>query len=255
MKKIIFFLILLSFGMIYAKSFTNTQKFDTNSIRDLSISLKYENLYISNAKGNEIFITIEANSQELFPEIIIQDDCFAVKTVADKPSANFLCDVNIFIPGNCDLNSLLIENNAGKINIENTSARLIKIKTEGLNNYINLNADSFELNDMGDSNSIIKNLNCNYFKINRFMGKTLLSLKHPPLIESSIRAKNGEIEVSLEENENYSFFVKSFNSKLINRFNNTEAAYIRDGKNIVQNKGSSFINIQTHTGNIILTRG
>ena len=87
------------------------------------------------------------------------------------------------------------------------------------------------------------------------MGKTLLSLKHPPLNESSIRAKNGEIEISLGENENYSFFVKSFNSKLINRFNNTETAYIRDGKKIVQNKGSSFINIQTHTGNIILTRG
>ena len=131
----------------------------------------------------------------------------------------------------------------------------MKIKTEGPNNYSNLNADSFELNDMGDSNSIIKNLNCNYFKINRFMGKTQLSLKHPPLTESSIRAKNGEIEISLGENENYSFFVKSFNSKLINRFNNTETAYIRDGKKIVQNKGSSFINIQTHTGNIILTRG
>lgn len=255
MKKIIFFLIILSLGMIYAENFTNTQKFDKNSIRDLSISLKYENLYISNTKGNEIFITIEANKQCLLPEIIIQNSCFVVRTLADKLSANFLCDVNIFIPDNYDLNSLLIENNAGKTNIENTSARLIKIKTEGPNNYSNLNADSFELNDMGDSNNIIKNLNCNCFKINRFMGKTLLSLKHPPLNESSIRAKNGEIEISLEENENYSFFVKSFNSKLINRFNNTEAAYIRDGKKIVQNKGSSFINIQTHTGNIILTRG
>lgn len=89
MKKIIFFLIILSFGMIYAESFTNTQNFDKNSIRDLSISLKYENLYISNTKGNEIFITIKANKQELFPEIIIQNSCFVVRTLADKPSANF----------------------------------------------------------------------------------------------------------------------------------------------------------------------
>ena len=79
--KIIFLLILLSFGIIYAESFTNTQKFDKNSIRNLSISLKYESLYISNTKGNEIFITIEANKQGLLPEITGQTH---VKTLSDK---------------------------------------------------------------------------------------------------------------------------------------------------------------------------
>ena len=41
-------------------------------------------------------------------------------------------------------------------------------------------------------------------------------------------------------------------NQLINKPENTEISYIREGKKYVHNKGSANINIQTHSGDIII---
>ncbi len=251
-KSIIIFLFIVNLGIIFAGGFTDIKTFDHSSVKEINISLQYENLSISNTDKSEILIITETNNRTLEPKIALENNSLTIanqtKTIAD----DFFCYVSILLPNDFYLDSVEINNYTGNVDIKEIHAKKIKVQTEGKSTFSNISTDCFTLTDLGESDIIISNLDCDSFDIARFVGKTQLSLKHPPLEESNIRTKSGEIEIMLSEDANYTVFAKSFNSKLINKPENTEISYIREGKKYVHNKGSATINIQTHSGDIII---
>lgn len=239
-------------GTAYTENFTDIQRFNASDVLELRISLNYENVSILDTRKSEIEIISEAKRKNLCPEIVLKDGCLSLSgQVPGINNEKNVCDINIFLPEEKCFNVIAINNKTGNLNIKNTFSNYLKVQTEGINTFINVKTGRFELVDFGESNSIICDLDCNQFYIDRFFGKTQISLSVLPTETSDIRTKDGEIELALPDN-NFTVIAKSFNSKLINNMDNTVTDSIRSGKKYSQNNGGVVINIQTHIGDIII---
>ena len=252
-KIVLIILFLFAFGILYSDAPSDIKRFNPISTKELNISLSSENLTISSTEEAEIIIITETSDNSLNPKINLQNNSLSITNQTLKNQEKSFCDITILLPADCCFNSVDINNITGNLNIEHLNCQSLIIQTDGKSTFNDIKTGSFKLVDLGESDIAITDLDCDSFNIDRFEGKTQLSLKRLPTEESSIRTKIGEIEIILSEAENYTLFTKSFNSKLINKIDNTELNSIREGKKIVHNKGSATISVQTHSGNIVIT--
>lgn len=253
MKKsfIVFLTLSLLYCSAFATGFEETNKFKADSVSNIEILLLQENLSVTTWNENEICVISETNDNSLFPTINYKNGNLQIINKNSYDKENY-CNISLMLPEKFIADKIKLKTPYGKLNIKKLSAKSVILEPGPDNLMENITAESFEIPNPDEADMNISNLNCDYVNITLTAGSVNLTMNKIPEKDSKISTKQGTLNISLPENEAFSINAKSFNSKFINNFESSIVDWIREGVEYKHNGGGVKINLQTHTGDIII---
>ena len=245
--------VLLAFNCVlslFAGAFSESKRFNADSVSDIDISLLFENLNVSVWSGNEIVVTFETNNKSMIPQIVLEAKSLKIKNSKYDYEKKFFCDVSLMLPENYVAGKITISAPYKKLDIKKLNAKTVRLLPGPENSLANIKADFFEIPipDQADMNII--NLDCREFAISLVAGDLNLTLAHAPEKSSKASVKHGSINLKIPETEKFTIKAKSNNSEFYNNFTGEKTDWLRDGTIYNHNGGGPEIQLQTFTGAI-----
>ncbi|MCR4953808.1 MAG: DUF4097 domain-containing protein [Treponema sp.] len=248
---LLIFIFFSCFVKLSAGGFSETKRFDVDSIENIQVELRFASLTVSTWNGNQIVVISESNNKSLFPLISLGNQILEIKAnnLSDKKSG---CLVSLLFPENYVAKKVTIKTNYGKLDIKKLSAKTVSLLPGMENSLSNITADFFEIPMPDETDINLINLDCKSFNITLVAGNVNLSLLHTPTQNSKISAKHGNLNIAIPSDSSFTVLADSYHSKFINNFTGKVDSWVRDGITYKHNGGGSKIDIQTFYGDITI---
>lgn len=156
------------------------------------------------------------------------------------------------LPENYVAQKISIKAPYGNLDIKKLNAKNVSLIPGPENSLANITADYFEIPIPDQADINVSNLACKAFKITLLAGNMKLSLAQAPEKDSELSIKNGEINLQLPKNSDFTILAESNHSKFINNFNGSVEKWARDGLSYKHNKGGATIKLKTFEGDITI---
>jgi len=259
MKRILFclFFTLCTAAVFCQQNILFRESYDAAEINEVSVKVYFENIYISEIKGEQIVVEISSNNSLMKPIVSVDNSVLKIDDPYSDYQKGDSCSIYVYIPKEFPLDGYKLESVFGSINIDNLKSKdFIDVQTSEYNNYCfkNLKTEYLHIkvdSELSLSGLIVENLDCSYFNVEGFVGDIHMSLIHAPQAQSQIRVKEGKIFLDIPSDQNFDVETRSTHSFFINNFEKSKSA-IRDGKIYKHNNGGALIKLQTFKGDITI---
>ncbi|MCR4734797.1 MAG: DUF4097 domain-containing protein [Treponema sp.] len=238
--------------LLSAGSFEERKSFKTSSVSTIEVELLFQNLTLSTYNGDEILLITESNKKDNKLQISLEKDNLQIredKNAADKKSVS---TISLMLPENYLAEYISIKAPYGNLDIKKLNAKNVSLVPGPENSLANITADYFEIPMPGEADMNISNLTCKAFKITLVAGNANLSLAKAPEKDSELSIKDGNINLQIPENSDFTILADSYHSKFINNYNGSVEKRARDGLSYKHNKGGATIKLKTFEGDITI---